>query len=420
MNPPEAGRFRQQGLDLILEWPDLATARLHNWRDSRDGVRGELTVSENGITQSWGSWTLASTTTRDQLAKRLSGKSPKHPWAAYLEEAARRFTAIARTGDPIAILDGQSKAEAEVLLPGWLYAGEPTLLYADGDTGKSMTALLLAIAMQTGTPLPAGLTPTRPVVSAYLDWETSLATTNTRLKLLSAGLGIPPPPLIYKRMVRPLVEEIGSLASELASRKVGFVVIDSKMFAVSNGEGAAFHEPITAFYAALRLFAPAAVLVLNHITNADAKNGTKARPFGGAFAFNSPRVTWEARRDPTVLDATSIVFTARKANNLPRRPDTFGLTFRGNDSVNDTGAAGITVKPFSLDQAEAQLLTGAGLKQRIRALLSSPVSLEDLLEQLPRANPKSVLRILYRLKKEFVATKNESGEWLATVPDVPF
>lgn len=87
---------------------------------------------------------------------------------------------------------------------------------------------------------------------------------------------------------RPLVDEAAALAAEFARRGIGFVVIDSKMFAVAGGEGAAFREPITAFYNALRLFAPAAALVLNHVTNADARTGGPARPFGGAFAFNGP------------------------------------------------------------------------------------------------------------------------------------
>ena len=98
-------------------------------------------------------------------------------------------------------------------------------------------------------------------------------------------------------MVRPLVDDAGTLAAEFARRGIGLVVVDSKMFAVAGGDGAAFHEPITAFYSALRLFSPAASLVLSHVTNADARSGAPARPFGGAFAFNSPRLIWEAKRD---------------------------------------------------------------------------------------------------------------------------
>src|SRR5262249_52833472 len=207
----------------------------------------------------------------------------------------------------------------------FLYVGEPTLMYADGDTGKSLFALTLAAAVQSGTALPCGLTPACAVSAALLDWETSRDTVEGRLALVSAGLGITPPALLYKRMSPPLVDEAKALAAEFSRRRVGLVIVDSKMFAVAGGEGAAFHEPITAFYNTLRLFAPAASLVLNHITNADARTGVPARPFGGAFAFNGPRLNWEAKRDKDVTDATAIAFTCTKHNNLPRTPDPFRL-----------------------------------------------------------------------------------------------
>ena len=121
-------------------------------------------------------------------------------------------------------------------------------------------------------------------------------------------------------MTRPLVDEAGALAAEFARRGVGLVVIDSKMFAVAGGDGAAFHEPITAFYGALRLFAPAASWSSTTSPTPTPRSGGPARPFGGAFAFNGPRLIWEAKRDPDVTDATAIAFTCRKANNLARGP----------------------------------------------------------------------------------------------------
>jgi len=410
-----AGRLIQQGLDLVLDWPDFASARLHNWRNTSDGVRGELTVTQNGVKCSWGSWNLASTTTRDALAKRLKTVSPDIPWGPHLEEAAYRFTLAARTGEPLVFLDGSAITEdAEILLPGWLYAGQPTLLYADGDTGKSMTALALAIAMQTGQTLP-GLTPMRAVPAAYLDWETSQATTTQRLRLLAAGLGIPPPRLLYKRMTRPLVEDVGMLSVELARHKVGFIVVDSKMFAISGGDGAAFHEPITAFYNALRLFAPAAVLVLNHITNADARTGATARPFGGAFAFNGPRVIWEARRDQEIEDATAIVFTNTKANNLARKAPAFGLRFRGGGQ--SPADSEIRIEALPLTDVAPKTMIGATLRQRLLVLLSAPMSVEDLLEALPGAKEDSVARILRRMKTlYFEVAQLPDGRYLATTP----
>ena len=194
-------------------------------------------------------------------------------------------------------------------------------------------------------------------------------------------------------MTRPLVDEIGTLAPEFARRTVGFVVIDSQMFAMAAGEGAAFHEPMTQFYGALRLLAPAAVLVVSHVTNADARSGIPARPFGGAFAFNGPRVIWEAKRDHDVDDATAIVFTCRKANNLSRKPAPFGLRFQSSSD------RAIAVSTFDLRDAAPQTVAGASLPHRLKlALAREAQPVEALAKELGVA-ADTIRRTLNRGKK---------------------
>src|SRR5262249_27230387 len=156
------------------------------------------------------------------------------------------------------------------------------LLFGDGDTGKSLVALTLAVAVHTGATLPFGLKVTRPTPAAYLDWETSRDTVEMRLRLVSNGLGVAPPGILYKRMTRPLVDKMARSRAGLARRELGLLVLASKMFAVAGGAGGASHEPITGIYNALRFFSPAASLILNHITNSDARGDGPARPFGGA------------------------------------------------------------------------------------------------------------------------------------------
>jgi len=401
-----AGQLRRIGMDLVLDWADGVTCALSAWRDGREGVKGELSVRQNGARLSWGSWALASTTAREALAKRLLSETPEIPWRAHLEEAAWRFTEAVRVGEPLTTLTGQTTAGPALLLPGWLYEGEPTLLYADGDTGKSLTALTLAVAMQTGCALPGALLPVRAVPAAYLDWETTKNTLDERLGRVAVGLGVDPPPLLYKHMTRPLVDEVGRLSVEFAKQQVGFVVMDSKMFAVDGGDGAAFHEPITAFYGAVRMFAPAAVLVLNHVTNADARTGVPARPFGGAFAFNGPRLIWEAKRDQEIEDATAIVFTCRKANNLARKPPPFGLRFAS------AASGGIGVQALDLSGVSPATLAGASLTARVSAMVSEPMSLEMLTEALGAKGP-TINRILNRLQDQGVVTKTPDNRWVA-------
>jgi AAA domain len=382
----------REGLDLILTWPNggprFELAAIH---DGREGVRGELTVISEGRRLSWGALGLSSTAARETLRKKLCLILPELPWSEYLEEATWRMTLAAREGEPLVTLTGQVSSPTRELLPRFLYAGEPTLLYGDGDTGKSLAALAIATAMHSGTRLPCGLKPARPVASAYLDWETSRDTIEARLALISAGLGIDPPGIVYRRMSRPLVDEAAALAAEFARRGIGFVVVDSKMFAVAGEERAAFHEPITGFYNALRLFNPAASLVLNHVTNADARSGTPARPFGGAFAFNGPRLIWEAKRDQDVDDAVALAFVCKKANNLPRLPDPFGLKFQPGDGT-------ITVYPLDLGEAAPKIVAGASLTYRLRLALAVEDQTIPALGKALNAEEATVGRIVRRLR----------------------
>ena len=399
--------LRREGLDLALVWPDGVQFVLTAIREGRDGVRSELTVTRGGRRLSWTAFSLPSAQARETLRKKLEAIAPDVPWAGYLEDAAWRFTQAARQGEPLVTLTGQNISPTRELVPGFLYEGEPTSVIADGETGKSLVALAIAAAVQANVALPSGLKPVRAVPAAFLDWETSLGTVETRLAHVAAGLGIDPPAILYKRMTRPLVDEVAALAPEFARRGIGLVITDSQMFAVASGEGAAFHEPITAFYNALRLFAPAATLVLNHITNEDARHGRAARPFGGAFAFNGPRLIWEAKRDREVTDATAIAFTCIKANNLPRRPDPFGLRFvPGNGTI--------TVYPFDLTEAVPQATAGAPLTYRIRLAIARGVRTADAITKDLDAKPDTVDRILRRLRKDNKARETETGWELVT------
>lgn len=367
--------LRREGFDFTLIWPDGVRFALTAIRDGREGVRGELTVVREGQRLSWGVWSLPSTQAREVLRKKLDAIAPGTPWGDYLEEAAWCLTEAARQGEPLVALTGTVTSATRELVPGLLYEGEPTLVFGDGDTGKSLFAIALAVTVQSGVALPCGLKPVQAVPAAYLDWETSPDTLNERAGKFAASLGIAPPPILYKRMTRPLVDEVAALAAEFARRGVGCVMIDSMMFAVTSGE--TFYEPITAFYNALRLFAPAATLVLSHVTGEDARRGGAARPFGGAFAFNGPRLIWEAKRDKDVADATAIVFTCTKANNLPRRPDPFGLLFTSE------GEGRIRASRFDLGEAAPQAMAGASLPYRLRLTLAHGTqSVEELAKTL--------------------------------------
>lgn len=370
-------------------WPSYnLTLEFTRLVDRRDAVSAYVRVTNGAMTGVGikplvaAQLNLVSVTSQRGLVKSLEEEAPGLSWRRIVDRSCVGIVDAFRRPEPFEILDGAPAPPTREVIPKLLYEGEPTAVFADGDTGKSLFAAAIAVAVQTGMTLPFGLRPSHAAPVVYLDWETDRSSQNERVRMIANGLGVDTPPILYKRMTRPLVTEIYGLAADCAKHRVGLVIVDSKMFAVGSFESAAFHEPITAFYNALRRLAPAAVLVLNHVTNLDAKNGGPARPFGGAFAFNGPRLIWEAKRDREVSESAAIAFTCIKANNMPNRPPPFGLQFQYSRDA-------ITIYPFDLTEASPEVLSSAPLSQRVLfELEKADLTATELGERLGINDPK--------------------------------
>jgi hypothetical protein len=132
----------REGLDLALAWPNGVRFTLSSIRDGRGGPRGELTVLAGDHRVSWGELPLTSIAARETLRKKLERRLPgpdadtRYPWDDYCEEMAVRLATALRDGEALVTLTGHPASPARELLPAFLYEGESTLGYADGDTGK--------------------------------------------------------------------------------------------------------------------------------------------------------------------------------------------------------------------------------------------------------------------------------------------
>jgi hypothetical protein len=386
-----------------MAWTEPAVtmtfARVH---DNSRGVHAEVSITHGPAALHYGELSLLSTSARETLVKKLSAELDMVPWRGMLERACRETVNAARQGEPIVNLTGTSVGPARELLPRVLYEGEATTIFADGDTGKSLVAMAIAVAMRSGAALPFGLKPARAVPVVYLDWERSRNTAEYRMAALAAGLGIDPPQIGYKAMQRPLVAEADALAAQFSRADVGLVILDSLIFALPGGENG-FHEPVTACYNALKRFSPAACLVLDHVTGADARADGSARPYGGVFAYNGPSVAWHAKRDREITDGTAIAFTCTKANILPRRPEPFGLQFR-------PGADAITIYPLDLKEAAPSVVAGATLTYRVRLALAKGLRTPEAIADDLDAKKDTITRLLRRLRDNGQA-KERDGQW---------
>lgn len=389
--------LQREGLDLVLAWPSGIKFALAGIRDGREGVRGELTVTQNGRRLSWGSIALSSTATRETLRKKLEHVDPMQPWGELLEETALRLTQAARQGEPpVDVASYPAPGGPVCVMPGLMYRGDPSEIHADADSLKSMMADALLVSIATGAALPYGLKPaiTGPVI--ICDWETSESVHVDRMRRIARGLGVDlqPGAITYRRMKRPLTDVAGHLAADAQRRGVVAVAFDSMVFALAGGEGG-YHEPICGFYNALRLFDRMGVLVINHVTNSDARGGGAARPYGGMFAFAGPRLVWEAKRDREAPDGAVVTFTNTKANSHPRTFDPFGLRFvQGTDSI--------TIYPADLRES-AHALPAASVSYHVRLALArgveDPEAIMNSLKGIGKdASLDTVKRLVRRLR----------------------
>jgi hypothetical protein len=149
--------------------------------------------------------------TRTSLAKALTERLP-FDWQGALLQAAHRAVQARRVGEPTVDLTQVSARETRWLLWPFVEYGGPTVLFADGGTGKSVLALMMAYSVASGKPLlgnPQG--PPHNVL--YLDWETDAQTHAERLRAIHSAyaFGADPPAVYYKRMSGSLAESAAQI-----------------------------------------------------------------------------------------------------------------------------------------------------------------------------------------------------------------
>ena len=150
----------------------------------------------------------------------------------------------------------------------------------------------------------------------YLDWEENSNETARRFQWMANGLGISVPTnIVYRRMKRPLVEEINMVRAEAVRRNVGLVIVDS--LAPASGGQIKDEKAVIEAMEAIRDLSPATRCVIGHVTKADARNES-SRPtmIGSGFYEYLVRSYWEMQAEAYGLTST-IALLHRKANVGP-------------------------------------------------------------------------------------------------------
>lgn len=256
-------------------------------------------------------------------------------WAEVLSIAYSLFERAYRQADPIrtvAELPEAAGPEA-FLIEDVLPLGEPTILFGDGSSGKTMVAYSMALAVLFG-----GAWLGKPVAThgpvLIVDYETGNGmTTRHRLARLLRGMGLDPAILpdlpIYFKEARgvPLVDLAPELRDFVREKDVQLVIVDAGGDAC-GGEPENAGTTLAYFNALARVGTTS--ITIHHTVNPDNPSAIY-RPFGSRYWHNRARRTWsfEKAGDDGGDTAIEVLMSCRKSNGT--RPKPMPVTIAFND-----------------------------------------------------------------------------------------
>ncbi len=345
-----------------LEIPELAiTVEIDRLRRERQELIGELSVAcglpgaytVDGDSLSIADFNLSSARARQDRAKLLVARSnaPGFDWAGLIEEFCQRVLRADRTGQPAIDLRSMPRpntADQMIEIEGLvLPKHHPAILFGDGGTAKSYSALYVAGRMaQSGIPV------------AYFDWELAADEHRDRLGRIFPDFM---PKLWYARCERPLVHEADRLRRIVRDNGIEFTVFDSVAFACDGPPEAA--EVAGRYFRAVRQIGGGSLHVA-HISKAE---GADKKPFGSIFWHNGARATWfaqlsEGSREGDVLQ----IGLFNRKTNLGRLRSAIGFSITFTDERTTFRRGNIADSPdlagqLSVRQRMAYLLQNGAL-----------------------------------------------------------
>lgn len=393
-----------------LTWSCGIEADVERFAEHRDELIAEVTIRHGVELLHSARLNLTSTQARQTLVKSLTERDPDPDWPRLIETMCFQVRERYREGEPPRDLrEPLAVYGNRWLVEPFVERGGSTILFADGGTGKSLTALAVAMTVASGCPIVGALHgDPRPVL--YLDWETSVETTLERFDAIAAGARLDTrPEVYYRRMTASLVEAAGNIRRDITTLGIGFVVVDS-LGAARAGEPESAEVTIKMFNAARSLGVP--WLGIDHVTKSAGKATT--RPFGSTYTHNLARLTWSAeivQEEGENILALSL--TNRKRNN-GRLLGRTGLRIEFERGAIDS-LRKVTFRTSDLAQMPG-LADNASLKARIIAELNTgPQYLADVAKRLGQNNVRAVSARAGELVRAGVLGKLPDGRFAIPV-----
>jgi hypothetical protein len=339
-------KIEPYGLGYQFTWDaEQISIRVDHFRESsRDGLHAELQVRTersgfNPVLLTPTSVNLTSTRSRADIAKHLKMLLSGIDWTTLIEYACGMATQYHRRGEPaLALSSVEQVTPATFRLHPLIFDRMPTVLFGPGGGGKSYLALFLALLVDKGGYF--GRFCGMPGRVLYLDWEADervLAYRRQQLLLSHADLGTAD--VVYKRMYRPLSEELVEIQRLVRKHGIQLLILDS--LALAAGGDLMSAETAIRLHGALRTLNIASLSIAHVAKNA---NEEARSIFGSVFFTNLARSVFEVRSSQDEgAGVRKIVLYHKKTNEGGiQRPIGLSLSF----------GQGVTVAEMDIEEAE--------------------------------------------------------------------
>jgi len=399
--------------DVEIVWSDNGiTITFSNVRKTFERLSCQLVVSSHQAGDLLGpvAFDLMSMSRRKEAITALNN-TQHEDWAAILDVACR----IARSAqeDTTEFLDiSKSKFDknsTDWLVDGFLPKGQPTVLYADGGTGKSMLAIATAMSISSLVPVIEGIKePSDTGGVLYLDWETDEAEIMQRMNFVAKGVtqtGRSAYPLVredfpvtYVRCTAPLIALQPKIAKWTEVNACKLVIVDSLIPALDGDANDS--ETARKFMNTLRSFNCSA-LVLSHTSK-------EGKLFGSTFWWNLARNVWELRKEQDFGQDYSDLALIHKKSNNSRLSKPIGIRMKFNHQTE-----AVTFHKFNVVDSNGSLAASLPVKARIIQLLKTEgaLTVKEIVQELGSSvSEASVGMALSRGKRsDFVLTTDAAG-----------
>lgn len=221
------------------------------------------------------------------------------PWRRIVASGCESVLEAFRRGEAVETYEGEIVRPHGVrwLCDGLVMAGCVNCWVAAASTGKSTFAAALCVHHALGEPF-LGREVSRGV-PLYLDYESDSEDFREKLHDVASGLGIRSVPKIHRQRMRgPLKGKVNEIASRIDQYGVTLLVVDAVASAGGSMGDGNYESIAIDLEQALIALPPVTVLLLDHVTSDDLRNGSvvvKAR--GATRKYEFVRNQWSITLD---------------------------------------------------------------------------------------------------------------------------